>query len=108
MHGVGAEEQEQEAERDALAVHQRHRLELTLRAVQLGDLAVIAHGDAVAVEIADQVVGHRLAQVGASVHQRHQCAAARQPDRRLRRRVAAADDADARAAAGCASGGPAA
>ena len=52
-----------------------------------------------AVELANQVVGHRLAQVGAAVEQRHERAAAREPDRGLARGVAAADDGDARGAA---------
>ena len=64
-----------------------------------GDLGAVADGDAVALEVADQVVGHRLAQVGAAVQQRHERAAARQPDRGLGGRVAAADDRDAGRAA---------
>ena len=68
-------------------------------AVQLGDLAAIANGDAVALELADEVVRHRLAQIGAAMKQRHERAAAGQPDRGLAGRVAAADHADARGAA---------
>ena len=52
--------------------------------------------DAVALELEDEVVGHRLAQVGPAVQQRDERAAAREPDRRLRGRVAAADDPHAR------------
>ena len=104
----GAEEEEEERERQPLAVAQRDGLELAVRAVQLGDLAAVANRDAVAVELEDQVVGHRLAQVGAAVQQRHERAAAREPDGGLRGRVAAADDADAAAPQRCASGGPAA
>ena len=68
-------------------------------AVQLGDLAAVADGDAVAVELVDQVVGHRLAQVGAAVQQGDERAAAGEPDGGLPGGVAAADDADARGAA---------
>ena len=103
-----AEEEEQERERQALAVCQRDRLELAVVAVQRGDLAAVAHGDAVALELAHEVVRHRLAQVGAAVQQRDERAAAGEPDRGLAGGVAAADDADARRAAQRASGGPAA
>ena len=40
---------------------QRHRLELAVAAVELDDLAPAANRDAGAVEVVDQVVGHRLA-----------------------------------------------
>ena len=99
VHGQRAEEEEQERERQPLAARQRDRLELAVRAVQRGDLAAVAHGHAVALELANEVVGHRLAQVGAAVEQRHERAAAREPDRGLARRVPAADDGDARGAA---------
>ncbi len=66
-------------------------LEPAVLAVQLGDLAAVADRDAVAVELLDQVVGHRLAEVGAAVQEVDERAAAGEPDRRLRRRVAAAD-----------------
>ena len=62
--------------------------------MQLGDFAAVADGDAVAVELLDQVVGHRLGEVGAAVQEGDEGAAAGQPDRRLGGRVAAADDAD--------------
>src|SRR5258708_6825405 len=58
-----SEEQEQEREGEALAGLQRHRLEVAVVSVERGDLAPVADGDAVAVELVDQVVGHRLAQV---------------------------------------------
>ena len=78
---------------------QRDRLELAVAAMQLHDLAAAAHRDAVAFELEHEVVGHRLAQVGAAVKQRHQRAAAAQPDRSLAGRVAAADDCNTRRAA---------
>ena len=90
-----AEEQEQERERQPLAVAQRHRLELAVDAVQLGDLAAVADGDAVALELEHEVVGHRLAQVRAAVQERDERAAAGEPDGGLSGRVAAADHADA-------------
>ena len=82
-----------------LAVAERRGLELAVAPVQLDDLAAPAHRDAGAVEIVDQVVGHRLAQVGAAVEERHESASVRKPDRRLGGGVAAADDADAGGAA---------
>ena len=60
--------------------------------MKLNDLAAVAHGDAVAVELGEQVVGHRLAQVGPPVKKGHQGAAAGKPHRRLSRGVAAAHD----------------
>ncbi len=59
-----------------------------------GDLAAVAHRDAVALELADQVVGHRLAQVGAAMEQRHERSSACEPDGGLPGGVAAADDGD--------------
>ena len=76
------------------AVGERHRLEPSLLAVQGRDFAAVANRDAVALELVDQVVRHRLAQVCAAVQEGDQCAATRQPDGGLRRRVAAADHAD--------------
>ena len=58
--------------------------------MELGDLAAVTNGDAVAVELGEQVVGHRLAQVGPPMKKRHQGAAAGKPNRRLSRGVAAA------------------
>ena len=58
-----------------------------------------AHGDAGPVEVVDEVVRHRLAEVVAAVQQRHERASVRQPDRRLGGGVAAADDGDAGGAA---------
>ena len=59
-----------------------------------GDLAASADQDAGALEVVDQVVRHRLAQVGPAVEQCHERAAAGEPDRRLGGRVPAADNTD--------------
>ena len=72
---------------------------MPVRPVQSCNLASIADGDAVAVELADEVVGHRLVEVGTAVEQRDERAAPREPDGGLPGRVAAADDRDARGAA---------
>ncbi len=98
--GRGAEEEEEEGE----AAARSPSVSVTASscpslAVQGADFAAVADRDAVAVELLDQVVGHRLAEVGAAVQEGDQGAAAGQPDRRLRRRVAAADHADPLAAA---------
>ena len=95
----GSEEEEEEGERHPLAVPERRRLELAVGAVQRGDLAASSDEDAGALEVVDQVVRHRLAQVGPAVEERHERAAAGEPDRRLGCRVPAADDADPRGAA---------
>lgn len=63
--------------------------------MHLGHLAAVANGDAVALELGDQVVRHRFRQLGSAVQERHQGAAAGEPDRCLRGRVAAAHDAHA-------------
>ena len=97
--GRGAEEEEEEREGEAGAVGQRHRFELVVLAVQLGDFAAVADADAVAVELVDQVVRHRLAEVGAAVQEGDEGAAAGEPDGGLAGRVAAADDPDPLAAA---------
>ena len=89
-----AEEEEEEREREPLAVLQGDRFQLAVSAVERRDLAAIADGDAVALELEHEVVGHRLAQVSAAMKQRHERAAARQPDGGLPGRVAAADHAD--------------
>src|SRR5690349_1004283 len=62
--------------------------------MELGDLADVANRHAVALELTDQVVGHRLAQAGPAVEQGDQSAAAGEPDRRLAGGVAAADHTD--------------
>ena len=101
-----AEEEEQEREPQALAVFERDRLELPVGAMEGGDLAAVANGDAVALELAHEVVGHRLAQIRAAVEQRHERAAASEPDRGLPGRVPAADDGDALGAAQLGLGRP--
>jgi hypothetical protein len=58
-------------------VRERHRFEVSVRALQRRDLAAVAHGDAVALELSHEVVRHRLAQVRAAVQQRHERAPAR-------------------------------
>ena len=63
--------------------------------MQLGDFAAGANRHAVFLELCDQVLRHRLAQVGAPVQERHERAPTRERDRRLPRRVAATDHADA-------------
>ena len=82
------------------------RLELSVAAVEGGDLAAVAHGDAVALELAHEVVRHRLAQVGAAVEQGHERAAAGEPDGGLAGGVPSADDADALGAAQLGLGRP--
>src|SRR3954453_21375057 len=62
-----AEEEEQECERHALTAFERDRFELAVGTVQLRNLAAVLDGDAEALELADEVVGHRLAQVGAAM-----------------------------------------
>ena len=74
--GLRAEEAEEVGERQPLAVRERHRLELAVLAVELRDLAAVADHDPRPLEVADQVVRHRLAEVGAAVEQRHQRAPA--------------------------------
>ena len=60
--------------------------------MKLNYLAAVAHGDAVAVELGQQVVGHRLAKVCTPVKKGHEGAAASKPHRRLPRGVATAHD----------------
>src|SRR3954452_4669248 len=86
------EEEEQERERNALAVDQRDRLELAVLAVDLRYLAGVADRDAVAVELADEIGGHRLAQGGAAMQQRPEPAPTREPDGGLTGGVASSDD----------------
>src|SRR5262249_11791733 len=71
---------------------------LAVGSVELGDLAPIADRDACAFELVDQIVGHRLAQVGTTVEQGDECSAAREPYGGLPGRIAAADDGDPRRA----------
>ena len=109
VHGSAPRKRKRNENGQPLAALQRDRLELAVLAVQLGDLAAVANRDAGALELANEVVGHRLAQVGAAVEQRHERAAARRarprpdpPSCRPRRRRRA------RRRRGGASGGPAA
>ncbi len=62
--------------------------------VQLRDLGAVADRHAVAIQVVDQILRHRLVQVAAAVQQRDEGAAPGQPDRGLRGRVAAADHPD--------------
>ena len=109
MHGSAPRKRNRNENGQPLAALQRDRFELAVLTVQRGDLGAVAYGDAGTLELENEVVGHRLAQVGAAVEQRDECAAAREPDRGLARGVATSDDARrARRRKGCASGGPAA
>ena len=51
---AGAEEEEQERERELLAACQGDGLEVPVRAMERGDLAAVADGDAVAIELVDR------------------------------------------------------
>ena len=70
------------------------------------DLASVSNDDAVALELVDEVVRHRLAEVGAAVEEGDERAAAGEPDGGLAGGVAAADDGDARAGAELGLGRP--
>src|SRR5262245_12379695 len=72
---------------------------MTVVSVERGDLASVANRDAVALEVVDEVVRHRFAQVRAAVEECDERPAAGEPDGRLSRRVATADDGDARTGA---------
>jgi hypothetical protein len=63
-------------------------------AVERGDLAPVSNGDAVPLELVDEVVRHRLAKIGAAVEKGDERAATGEPDRRLAGGVAAADHRD--------------
>src|SRR5207248_3957367 len=62
-----AEEKEHEREGKALATDQGDGLEVPVLAVERTDLASVADGDAVPLELVDQVIRHRLAKVGTAV-----------------------------------------
>src|SRR3954453_21715792 len=81
--GGSAEEEEEERIGETAAVGGGGGFELAVAAVQLGDFAVVADVDPVAVELADQVVGHRLAEVATPVQERDEGAAAGEPHRSL-------------------------
>src|SRR5207247_4238990 len=87
-----AEEKEHERERKALVADQRDGLEVRVLAVERTDLASVADGDAVPLELVDQVIGHRLAEIGAAVEEGHERAPAGEPHSGLAGGVAA--DAD--------------
>ena len=59
------EEKEHERERNAFAARERDGREVPIFAVERGDLAPISNGDAVPLELVDEVVRHRLAEVRA-------------------------------------------
>ena len=90
-----AEEEEQERERHEASVGERHRLEASVAAVERCDLAAVTDSDAVALQLSDEVVRHRLAQVAAAVQERDERATAREPDRSLAGGVSATDYGDA-------------
>ena len=94
-----AQEEEQEREGKPFAARQHDGREVPVVAVEHSDLASVSNGDAVALELVDEVVGHRLSEVGAAVEERDERAAAGEPDGRLAGGVAAANDGDARAGA---------
>src|SRR5262249_61426125 len=75
-----AEEEEQEREGKALAALQRDPPEAAFVAVQRCDLASVPNDDAVALELVDQVIGHRLAEVGAAGGKGDARAATGEPD----------------------------
>src|SRR4051794_35281181 len=81
--GGGAEEEEEERVGEAAAVGEGDGFELAVAAVQLGDFAAVADVDPVAVELAYQVVRHRLAEVATAVQERDEGAAAGEPHRSL-------------------------
>ena len=85
----GSEEEEEERERDPFAIDERRPFELPVGAVQCADLAAPADQDPGALEVADQVVRHRLAEVVPAVEKRHESAPAGEPDGRLGGRVPA-------------------
>ena len=62
--------------------------------MQLGDLAAAADGDAVAIELVDEIVRHGLPELCAAMEERHDRAATSQPDGGLPRRVASPNHAD--------------
>ena len=93
---------------ELLAVAQSYRLELAVVTVQRHYLAAVSHGDAEALELQHEVVRHRLAEIGAAVKQRHECAAARKPDGGLAAELPPPTTPTRCAAQRCASGGPAA
>ena len=98
-HGEAPRKRKRKESGDPFAVPERRGLQLAVAARAARRSRCAANGDARPLEVVDQVVGHRLAQVGAAMEQRHERAAAGEPDRSLGGRVAAADDPDAGGAA---------
>jgi hypothetical protein len=95
VHGSAPKTRNRNENRQALAGLERHRLELTICAVERGDLAAVAHHHCVALELLDEVIGHRLPQVGPAMQQGDQRAAPSEPHGGLAGRVASADDGHA-------------
>ena len=67
--------------------------------MERGDLGPVSNGDAEPLELVNEVVGHRLAEVGAAMEEGDERAAAGEPDGCLAGGVAAADDCNARTGA---------
>src|SRR4029079_12197538 len=76
-----AEEEENGRERQLFAALEGDGLELPILSVECGDLAAVADSDAEAVQLVDEVGGHRLGKIGPAVEQGHERTAAREPDR---------------------------
>src|SRR3954454_1269390 len=57
---IRAQKAEHRVKSKTCAVPQRHGLQLAPRAMELGHLTAVAHGDSVTVELGKQIVGHRL------------------------------------------------
>ena len=68
---------------------------MSVCAVQFADFTPRANRHAAISELSDQVMGHRLAQVGAAVKERDERASARERNGSLAGRVSASHDADA-------------
>ncbi len=69
---------------ERLAAPECDACEAPVTAVERGDLAAVAHGYAVLLELAHEVVRHRLAEVCPAMEQRDERSAAREPDGCLR------------------------
>ena len=95
MHGSAPRKRNRKEKGRCSPLDQRDGLEAPVLAVECGDLASVSNGDAVPLELVDQVVGHRLAEIGAAVEEGDERAAAGEPHRSLAGGVAAPDDRDA-------------
>jgi hypothetical protein len=71
VHGRAPRKKKQERKRQMFSALQGDLLEVSVRSMEGGDLAVIADSDAVALELADEIVGHRLVKVFPTVEKRH-------------------------------------